>query len=265
MSFGLSSIENLKILGIKYMKSKSVLTVCLILTVMFFCGCSYKYTGDYPDLYSVAINSILWNNGHSYGADRAIDAEIDIIEKDDYGRTLYTYYEKYYAGAEISFSALLIAQSSADGYIYFYEDYNFIIKKQELYSSNKISFTQEEIDNIKTLNDWNKELNLEKCIKKVIAVTKCEIPYEVQTLEEKIIDNFDLGDKNYNLFIDYLTDDNNGNFIIYGSIIKFNAEDIYFAAIVNSAENKIAYFVPENIYNYREEFITFKTENGWKN
>ena len=70
--------------------------ICFVIIGLVFNGCTYKeYKGEYPDLYTVAINSILWNNGHSYGADKAVDSNIEVIETDEYGRILFSYYEKY--------------------------------------------------------------------------------------------------------------------------------------------------------------------------
>lgn len=249
------------------MKNKIAVVLCLTLIIMLFSGCAYKgYSGKNTDLFTEAVNSVLWNTGHSSGADRFKDSEIEVIEKDGYGRTLFTYHEKYYAGAKLSFTALLIAQHSSDGFVYYYEDCNFIIKEQELYSSKTVNFTQEEMSELKAENDWDSEINLEKCIKKQISKTKQEIPYDSRTITDKAVEKFNLVEREYNLYLHYLTADGGDNFIVYGSIGKFNGdEDIYFAALINSVTNEIKFLVPENVYNYRQELINFKAENGWKN
>ena len=101
-----------------------------IFILLILTGCTYKgYTGDYSNLYTVAINSILWNNGHSFSADKYINPHIEIIDEDMYGRVMFTYYEKYYAGANISFSALIICQNSNDKYVFYYEDVNSLKSK----------------------------------------------------------------------------------------------------------------------------------------
>ncbi len=43
-------------------------------------GCYDGYSGEYPNLYTVAINSILWNNGYSYSADRRADPLLDSLK-----------------------------------------------------------------------------------------------------------------------------------------------------------------------------------------
>lgn len=151
-----------------------------LLTVLTGCAaCSYKgYSGNYPDLYTVAINSLLWNKGHSDKIDRFCDSEINILEKDEIGRILYIYYEDYYDGGTISFSSLIIAQYLADDYVYYYEDCNYLIKEQEFYADELSEFSREEIEELKKANDWDKELDLSKCIKKQVVREKQGLPFK---------------------------------------------------------------------------------------
>ena len=221
-------------------------------------GCSYNdYSGEHTDLYTVAVNSILWNEGHSSSADRFYDAEIEILETDTYGRVLYTYYEKTHD--TIAFSSLIITQYSSGGYVYYYEDYNYLIKEQELYSLELQRFGQEEIENLKTLNDWGKELNLKKCTKKEIIRDKQRIPTNEREIEEKVCLKFGLAANSY-IGLWYLTSDTGGNFIVYGDNSNNN---IRFAAFVNSEGNVIDWLVPQNLFAYQEELKNFKLKNGW--
>ena len=73
------------------MKKLSALVLLLVLTLLILTGCYSGYSGEHTDLYTVAINSILWTFGHSFGADFPMNSEIEIIEQDQYGRTLFTY------------------------------------------------------------------------------------------------------------------------------------------------------------------------------
>ncbi len=240
--------------------------ICFVIIGLVFNGCTYKeYKGEYPDLYTVAINSILWNNGHSYGADKAVDSNIEVIETDEYGRILFSYYEKYYAGARLSFSALIVMQYSSEDFVYYYEDENYLICEQELFATELKVFTQENKDYLKSKNDWGKEINLKQCTKKNIEKTKQEIPCENKIIKENIVEHFELYGDSYNLFFDYLTSDAENNFIAYGSVIRVEGE-IYFALLVKTVESeikKISFFVPSNLYEYGNEFIEFKNVNGW--
>ena len=59
-------------------------------------------------------------------------------------------------------------------------------------------FTNEEIEQLKLANDWNKPLNLEKCVKKELTTKKLDVPHEKKI--EKIIEkDFDITDDNISL------------------------------------------------------------------
>lgn len=234
-----------------------------LLTVLTGCAaCSYKgYSGNYPDLYTVAINSLLWNKGHSDKTDRFCDSEINILEKDEIGRILYIYYEDYYVGDTISFSSLIISQYSVDGYVYYYEDCNCLIKEQIAYTAELNEFSGEEIEELKKANDWGKELDLSKCIKKQVVREKQGLPYN-EEIKSKVKQKFKSDEGN--TFIDYLTNDINGNFILYGVVRAFEKQSDYFVAFVNSEGEIIDWLIPENLYAYQEELKNFKQKNGWQ-
>ena len=100
---------------------KRIILMILLIFIAILTSCGYSgYSGKHSDLYSVAANSVLWLNGYSWGADYECDPSIEVIEEDSYGRTMFTYYEKYYKGADISFSALIICQDSNEKEEFFY-------------------------------------------------------------------------------------------------------------------------------------------------
>ena len=235
-----------------------------IFILVAFTSCGYKeYSGKYVDLYAVAINSVLWTNGHSFSADKYTNSQIEVIEKDTYGRTLFTYYEKYYAGAGISFSALIICQSSSENEVFYYENVNFIVKRQELYTQSLKNFETNEIEALKAENDWNKELNFDKCVKKEITKSKPSVPHE-EEIKNKVIDEFDVEEGSNGIFITYLTKSSvDSNYIVYGYIYKAG---VYFVGLVESdAETvkNISFFVPINVFDYKDDFIKFKETNNW--
>ena len=181
---------------------------------------------------------------------------------------MFTYYERYYSGANLSFSALIISQQSSEEYVYYYEDDNYIIMKQELFASKIQGFSDENLESLKLLNDWNKEVDLNKCVKKTITNRKPDFPSYSEIIKESIYDEFNLSDKENNVFTHYLTTDLKGNFIGYGSIRKTSEDYNYFAFLVlidNDKLDKIHFFVPSNLYDYKNEFKYFKESNGWNN
>ena len=245
--------------------------ILLIIFALFFTlissSCVYKgYSGNYSDLYTVAINSVLWLNGHSWGADFECDPKIEIIEKDNYGRIMFTYYEKYYSGADISFSSLIICQDSNEKEVFYYEDINYIVKEQVIYSQNLERFSNEEIEYLKLANDWNKEMNYDKCIKKEITKSKENIPY-AKEITKQIIDEFTLVNGQYSLFMDFLTSNaDDSKYVIYGYIQKYEGTNIYFIGLVETEGEvfkKIDIIVPLDVYDYKSEFMDFKEINEW--
>lgn len=235
--------------------------------LVFITGCGYKgYSKNETDLYTVAINSVLWNNGFSFGADFVTDPKIEVLEKDEYGRTLFTYYEKYYFSGGLSFSALIVSQHSTEEEVYYYEDCNFILKEQ--YENVKPQpFSQENINYLKSINDWGKEINLNKCIKKEISKKKQKLPLDKNFIEDNVIEEFNLEGKNYTLLLDYLTKDKANNFIGYGVVRKNTNQFDYFVYFIKSVNNtsEICFFTPANLFDYQDEFISFKKANGWSN
>ena len=254
---------------VKMKKSKFTLAAQLLI-ILSSCGCAFKeYSGDYPDLYAVAINSVLWVNGYSWGADFECDPQIEKIDKDNYGRVMFFYQERNYKGSEIWFSALVVCQASNDSEVFYYEDEGYIIKGRMSIARNTAEvFNAEDIDYLKSINDWNKELDYEKCVKKTIIKNKPSMPYKKE-IEKRIMDEFNLNDEKCSVFMDYLTNNSDDSkFLIYGHIrmkIK-GAEDISFVGLAekeNDSIVKLNTFVPSDVYDYKAEFMAFKQANNW--
>ena len=246
---------------------KKIIILLSLLVLINLTGCYNGYSGEYSNLYTVATNSVLWTNGHSFSADRFKDPEIKIIDKDPYGRIMFTYFEKYYAASDISFSALAICQHSNEKEVFYYEDINYIIKEQTLFAQSIEPFTEKEIEQLKAVNDWNQKINFNKCIKKEIIKYKPSVPYKNE-IESKIVDEFHLGNERYSLFVNFLTrDSDNTNFIVYGYIYINEETGTFFIGLVeNNQESlgEINFLVPQNVYDYKTEFIEFKQINNWK-
>lgn len=244
---------------------KKIISMIMLIFIMILTSCGYSgYSGARSDLYSVASNSVLWLNGYSWGADYVCDPSIEVIEEDSYGRTMFTYYEDHYKGSDISFSALIICQSSNEKEVFFYEDINYIIKEQTLYSPNIENFTNDEISYLKSINDWNKEINYDKCVKKDISKSKQKIPNEKE-IHNLLVEKLTLTNGEYSLSMDYLTNNiDESKYIVYGYISKSDDEGICFIGLVK-IEDSIDLFtiIPSNVYDYKAEFIEFKELNDW--
>lgn len=238
-------------------KAKFTLAV-LLLVILSSCSldCAYKeYSGEYTDLYTVAVNSVLWVNGYSWGADFKRAPHIEKIGEDNYGRAIFFYQEKHYKGSEISFSALIVCQASNDSEVFYYENECYIVKEQTNYSSKPDEvFSAEDIDYLKSINDWNKELDYEKCLRREITKSKAKIPFEKE-IEKRIMDEFDFSDEQCFVCMDYLTNNSDDSkFIIYGyiKIRTRGADGICFVGLVekeNDSITKLNTFVPSDVYD----------------
>ena len=159
----------------KFKVNGKIIIIIILVSVIVFgiSGCRNRYyTGDYPELYTVATNSLLGARGvvpylHS-------EPRITILDVDSQGRTLFLYVDVGMPGIN-----LLISQHSDEHYVYFHPHYNFIIfeTREEMTSRITLDGVQmrhfhpeiiEKIDELKERNDWNQELNLESSIKKEI-------------------------------------------------------------------------------------------------
>jgi len=135
------------------MEKKLILPVLVLLstTVTSCTSEPYTYGGDYPAVYSVVLNTIPETRGYSL-FETYLAPEIDYKESDDFGRELFLYYE----GNNVSAYSLVIVQYSNSNEAYYYPYLNFI-------SSESNDFSEEEIANFKLQNDWNTEIQLDKC------------------------------------------------------------------------------------------------------
>ena len=249
---------------------KKALPLIIVALLIFLSSCEWKeYSGDYSDLYTVAVNSVLWTKGWSGGACYVYDPQIEKIDEDSYGRVMFFYHEEHYKNGDIMFASLIVCQASDKDEVFYYEDECHIVKEQPsiVQDANEV-FDAEEIDYLKSLNDWNKELDYENCVRKTIIKNKPKIPFE-KKIKKRIIDEFDLSDEQCFVCVDYLTNNSDDSkFIIYGyiKIRTRDADDICFVGLVekeNDSITKLNIFVPSDVYNYQTELAEFKRANNW--
>ena len=140
-------------------------TLCALLMV----GCSYEYEGKHADLYSMACKNLIAINGYIPQGEYTDDPLIYELEKDEYGRVLFSYQE---FGSVVH---LLIMQKSENNLVYYYPEDCYLSFRTEL-SKYLGDFTQQDLMQIlqthlteedrtafKALNDWNEPLQEEKC------------------------------------------------------------------------------------------------------
>ncbi|MDD4292018.1 MAG: hypothetical protein PHX51_07285 [Clostridia bacterium] len=145
-----------------------------------------EYDGEHPDLYTVAINSLLGSVGYASHGEWEEDSVITIIETDDFGRTLFMYTELA-MGLFTQVDSYIVCQDSDKEYVYFYEDVNIYTITPSVYSGDPSDCEAIKV-NLKDKNDWNKPIVIEKCARKKIVTKLPAIPEVFD--DETLIDMF---------------------------------------------------------------------------
>ena len=148
----------------------------------------YFYYGAHPELYTVAINSLLGQRGFSLEKNGTLtsDSWVRIVEEDDFGRVLFTYTE-HDSPTGRTFN-LLISQQSDENYVYFLPHYNFLsyrhedrllntswtrVDGQSVHTHEVVDAAAESIiEELKILNHWNQPLDLEQAVRVPIVRRK---------------------------------------------------------------------------------------------
>ena len=281
------------------MKRIKNIFICLliILSLINTIACvPYKYKGERADLYTVAVNTFFRAKGWDNSNPEVVhDPYLKVIETDDYGRVLFcynerlSYYEKehqYDEEYEKYYYACIIMQKSSDGFVYYYEDVcieGYLIEdensfKNEIYSEAiKKDFT-----NLKQLNDWGKEFNEEKCVKKPITTKKSSVLDIKDKTFEEITRKYAtfLGDKGDDVIYRYevySTSDFYGRELyyvwgisrdVYGEGISptSTAQYFHFAIIFNpdgSYNQETCIVEITDLVNFNAEIKQLKTANQW--
>ena len=221
------------------------------------------YNGEYPELYTVAIYSLLGSTGYIQ-SERRFPAVIRTVEEDAYGRKMFIYYEQ----SHISTYSILISQNSDDEYAYFYPDYNFIsVEKSKWQYTNTLGppeddFVIEEIEELKRKNDWGKEIELDRCVKVKIVREKESGPVEDKKLERVYYETLgeDVG-PHVKYMIHFLITDSYGRsiYLWYGN----SGSEIVMLFQPDSSYGEESLMELKELQNYQDELKAFKELNDW--
>ena len=255
-------------------KAVYILSTLLIIAICF-CACFYepfKYSGSYADLYTEALHSILGIAGRIEYEHGVLNPVIEVVDQDEYGRKLFLYNEE---GIMKGVVFLLISQKTENDTVYYYPDYNFLIVAEEdlsrVHSEEKEKDVQQswwesdvfsdQIAELKAINDWNKEIRLERCVSQKIILDKENDPLPSKRrlkIYEEIFGEY----KNYgDAYIQFLTKDDDGKLLYLAENTNRELDD-YRMLIVDGD----AYYSKEinNLTAYQEELAAFKREHNWK-
>ena len=257
----------------KTIKRTAMMVLCLVCCLpLVGCRDPAAYYGPYVSSYSVASNSLL-------GLVKIATEESRIVqvEKDEYGRELFIFWG-YSSAADRNdqgFSnvyALLISQKSDEKYVYYYPDYNFIVRQDEYYDGHypmtdgdildgaSNTFSSDEIDALKAKNDWGLLIDESKCI-------RAEISRKARDTREKLVSDKLLSDvynRTANAFtsrghnyLHYLTSDEYDRHIYFFGVLGTP----YVAIIFPNGSYKVTQIF--DLWDYQDELKAFKDENNW--
>ena len=270
-------------------KLKIMLLIIAILTTMTGCNPFSQrdlYTGEYPDLFTVVMNSIPGQKGHLGGA----QPYLRVIATDDYGRTLFLYFE----GSVISSYNLVISQKTEGDVVYFYPHYNFISfqdifywfdfqegnlifedaevpyvvhgsnnEREVRYRLTPAPFSELEINEFKARNSWNQPLDLGNAIRAEVTRNK-----EAGSVCNNIlIDAYNtaFGDdalgRPLNRIV-YFTSDGYGR-SIYTGWGRWDGENRTHIVLLFQLDATFEFMILFDPQNYQDELKEFKVNNNW--
>ena len=215
---------------------KAKIVVCVLIVAVIcvsLSACYYSYTGEYRDLYTVAINNIFGAKGCRSDGEWVSNPTIYVIETDAYGRVMFFYDE--FLDDEAYGTALVIMQQSDVDYVYYYQDDCYVPSfnlGREYRAGYRDLFSEEEIAALKELNDWNKELNLDKCIKSQIVREKASGTLDIKEKE------FDEWLKPFVQTLGYNGDDSIFRYARYCNTDKYGRELYYVYGIGRDADGE---------------------------
>ncbi len=178
--------------------------------------------------------------------------KIEVMETDQQGRELVMCKYKFIYTGEDGI-AVIIFQHHDEKYIYFYEDQCFIMD----------DCSDDNIQNLKERNDWNKELNLKKATKRQMKMVMGELIYDPEPenwSKVEIILKRELGSTVWKNQYDCFYLEGNQKEKYTCGVITSNGE--YYCVLMQNykAISHIKFTDKEHI---AEEYASFKAENGW--
>ena len=237
--------------------------VILLTSCSIFNQDKFEYTGEYPELFSIAVNSILGARTqytNSWGF--YLMPDIEILDKDTYGRVLFSY-----SDGNLNFPSLLIMQQTSGNYVYFYPHYNFISSSKEY----NWEFTSDEIEELKKMNNWNEKIGDNDAFVRVRIVRHEEeslVPRYllVEVYHEMFSDNnsaLPTNIQNINSRMIFLRADDFGRSVYLATGTIHGGNFVVIFQSDNSFDLELGILELTNRYRYQTELRLFMNRNGW--
>ncbi|MEG0578176.1 MAG: hypothetical protein RR500_10030, partial [Bacilli bacterium] len=209
--------------------------------------------------------SLIVDNIPGLVTSRPGNATIEILETDQYGRTLFTYRgdASRYDGYADTLYIYAICQQVKDKNVYYYEDYFYIL------ADSADSFYSEDINELKKINDW--QLPIDESKMAILHESSASVSSKVK----EIFDSKH-NPTNSEINIDFIGEDKNGESAYFISAFRTeeknaNKNEIifdgnYLMILDKEGEyDKNNYLIRiDDIYNYQPELHELKIKNGWQ-
>ena len=253
------------------MKKKKITLIVFIVCVFVFTSCFRVrgHSGEFPDLFTVAVSSLV-TESFINDIETEFECEVFKIEEDDYGRVLFSYRDKDYNFIK---NNVLISQYTESGRVYFYQNFNFIcsrLSNEDYYSGNYrnnplIWVSEEDLNNLKKWNDWNKPINNEKCVSALVRnifddKEYNEVPIEVENRINGIQSSYVVSRDNYDNKLIFVETNENDYVCIVSKTGRILNENFY----VEYANNNTGFYLPfEANYEYQIQLKWLRDNNFW--
>ena len=219
------------------------------------------YNTNRPDLFSVAINNV-------FGIEASKWDELSILEEDSQGRVLFEYCSDANSYPNGRIYVILICQQSDDKYAYYYDNYCFFVVAKES------EITDEKINTLKELNDWDENLNNDKMTKVECTLVQMQYTNEEQEKMNEKFCAYLIPEEGYIYDFHQITVNKDGKQLYF--IRRFKKRTEYEAAQLHEAYimilNQDGSFNSdtfmqevEDEYNYQKQLQEFKLLNSWDN
>ena len=247
---------------------KIIKYLMLIILVPLIASCRdlYLYQGNDPELYSIALESVI--GSRSYVMNQVLR-----IEEDAYGRVLFAFFGDFIYGENSDQSdaiAIVIAQKTDSNFAYYYDSSNSIaaislhsLDEELTLKLIESYFDEEDIEELKVKNDWNKPMNNKLLFRTEVTRKKtCNVndrdllPYK-DLLGGNLYHGIQCYGKDRNGYMlvsveSELSNQSSRTFVIYLLIVNKDHELISFDAVMRVTD----------IFDM-EAIKRFKEENGW--
>ncbi len=233
------------------MVKKNYLVLFIIIPLLILItGCSvfFKEDKQFNALKTQAVYS-------SFGYPGFARDGINVIEEDKNGRLLYEFDGQNFAN-HYGITHILVCQyiDYDNGLVYYYPENNYIIRL--IYEETP----HEQLEQLKLLNDWDKEIDLSKCISRKIGEYK-KINNETEI--SNIFDNLNIDiDEQYKKII--LCDTDRNGLKLYAVKIAKDEQNYKIFAFMKKNDDYTDYDIIEiTDWYYIDVIKEFKDKHNW--